>query len=42
MPLFDSKIIMRVIFEDEYDGKLFLKVCRVISKIIEENEELKS
>jgi len=30
---------MRIYFEDESDAKVFLKICRIIGRIIEENEK---
>jgi len=30
---------MKIIFEDEHDEKLFLEMCRIITRVIEENEK---
>jgi len=32
---------MRIIFENEHDEKLFLEICRIITKVIEETEKFK-
>jgi hypothetical protein len=32
---------MKIIFEDKRDGTSFLDICRIITKVIEENERFK-
>jgi hypothetical protein len=33
---------MRILFEDESETKTFLELCRLIGKVLEENEKFKS
>jgi hypothetical protein len=33
---------MRICFEDEKDTYAFLNLCKIIAKVIEENEKFKS
>lgn len=33
---------MKIYFEDENDAEAFLKLCRIVTKVMEENEKFKS